>query len=738
MSRPMRVEELAELLAPRLGAIREAAGRGVYAVAPLARGGPLGDPEWASRNASALDADDAAPIAAFIDSGGLSLGLAGRTAVVDVSRAAAVLRADGRASGGEALARAASLARVGFMGTDGMRGAVDAAGGGDCVSAFFGSARLGPELVRIAARAYGRMMIDESLAREGDQAAIAEDGRDAAWDGVLKAALIEGLAEAGLSILDLGVIPTPYVPWAMLRRGLACGAMLTASHNPANQNGVKFFREGRKLLPEGRAGDLELSGRMYREYLEGAGRAGGERPHSASSARVATERVDEEAAAFVASALPAGAAGRLRGLRVAADAAAGAGHELLAGVFAALGVDGTVASPEPAGSNINLRCGVAEIEGRERYAAADEADAPAVVRELFARGRARRSPEWGMALDGDADRGFVLLYDPGRDEVAVLNGDKEGALLAMRAVAAPSGARPPGDFAASMESDPMCAHFAREVLGLRTSVVSVGDKWLGAYSKGPLLVGVEPSGHVVVPISVLGPGGSRRELRAGNGILTCLAAIDAALELGLSPAKAAEPYDPGFCRAFYTYFVSKQRFFPGSTAWEASAEAMRSAFCAQVALGALPEGTILAFEDMEDPFTLYASFRRRGEREAAAFCRNSGTEDKIAAYVQCPRPWSPAFEEIGRAVADAHAELMRDALRPEFRAAEAIVNALRDRGSAGIAEDELAEAAGEAAGALAPSALRAVLACLVKEGRAAIRDGRAREAPRARPEPARP
>jgi phosphomannomutase len=701
-------EGLAALIGPRLAALEAAAAREVYVVAPLASGGLLCDGSMASRNASALEAEDLPWLAAFLDAGGLEA--ARGPAIVDAARAAAALRASGGPGEEGAPAAAAAAASFGFMGTDGMRGTVDAPEAGDCVSDFFGSGRLRPELVEIAAKAYGRMMIEEGPARKGDLAVVAEDGRDLARRGELKAALIAGLGEAGLSVLDLGVIPTPFVPWAMLRRGLACGAMLTASHNPSDQNGVKFFREGKKLLPEGRLGDLALSGRMYREYLERRGGASATRP---AAPRVERAAVEAEAAAFAVSALPEGAAARLRGLRLAADAAAGAAHSLLGRVFALLGVDGAIVSPVPDGSNINRGCGVAEIEGRDAYAAAEAAGAPALVRELFSRGRASGSAEWGLALDGDGDRGFVLAYDPARDEVLVANGDREGALLARRAVAAGAAA---GDFVASVESDPMCARYAREILGLRAEIVSVGDKWLGAYSKGPLLAGVEPSGHVVLPAAVRGPDGAPRELRAGNGIVTCLAAIAAALELRLGPAEAARPYDPGFCETFYTYFVAKPRFFPGSAAWEASAEAIGAAFRASVGRGELPGDLRIAFEEKEDPGTLYAAFLLDGAQAAAAFCRNSGTEDKIAAYVQCPAAWAGAFAGIGAALAEVHGRLMRDRGRPECRAAEAIVDALRDIGSAGLGEDSLA--------ALAPSGLRGALAGLVKEGRASVRDGR--------------
>jgi len=95
-------------------------------------------------------------------------------------------------------------------------------------------------------------LIEEGILKADDRAAAGSDGRDAANNRAYEKAMCEGFLKQGLKVDLLGTLPTPYVPLYMLENGIRGGAMLTASHNPANQNGIKFFLDGRKLLPEGR------------------------------------------------------------------------------------------------------------------------------------------------------------------------------------------------------------------------------------------------------------------------------------------------------------------------------------------------------------------------------------------------------------------------------------------------------------------------------------------------------
>ncbi|MFH1709390.1 MAG: hypothetical protein ABIF71_15940 [Planctomycetota bacterium] len=162
---------------------------------------------------------------------------------------------------GGSIAAGLAAARIRFMGTDGIRGRTadgPVTGAGlDAVRLFQRQGVITPGLAHLLGRAF-------ALQAGGGTVVAGEDGRDRCQGGRLYAALVRGLAAGGLDVYDTGVIPTPAVPWSMAVRGIRAGVVLTASHNPANQNGVKFFLDGRKLLPDGPAGDFALSARMFR------------------------------------------------------------------------------------------------------------------------------------------------------------------------------------------------------------------------------------------------------------------------------------------------------------------------------------------------------------------------------------------------------------------------------------------------------------------------------------------
>ena len=262
-----------------------------------------------------------------------------------------------------------------YFGTDGIRGRA-------------GVPPVNAEFVEKLGRAVTRV-----LARTHDVPVIAI-GRDTRGSGPeLEAALARGITAAGGDVRLLGVLPTPGVAAVVVEDKLAAGAVISASHNPAADNGIKFFTgDGFKLPDEA---ESEIEGLL--ETTDGTGKPAG---------RIAT--VDDAAARYVRHAirsLPSGFS--LRGLKIAVDCANGASSETTPDALRQLGADVAVFHAAPDGSNINLGCGSmvpAEI-GR-------------LVRETGA--------HVGLAHDGDADR--LLLCDETGDP---LDGDE---LLAMAAL----------------------------------------------------------------------------------------------------------------------------------------------------------------------------------------------------------------------------------------------------------------------------------------------------------------
>ncbi|MCL2783713.1 MAG: hypothetical protein FWD80_07080, partial [Propionibacteriaceae bacterium] len=169
---------------------------------------------------------------------------------VDLARAADIYKASDCS-----VDSALTLARVNFMGTDGLRGRVVPKVVGNCIDAFLQENAFTPDLAELMAFAFARLLLDKQMVAPGDTVVIGNDGRDLAYDWVFNSAVRSGFTKAGLNVLDLGVVPTPFVPWTSLRLGHTAAACLTASHNPSNQNGIKFFIDGKKLLPQGDVGD---------------------------------------------------------------------------------------------------------------------------------------------------------------------------------------------------------------------------------------------------------------------------------------------------------------------------------------------------------------------------------------------------------------------------------------------------------------------------------------------------
>ncbi len=244
------------------------------------------------------------------------------------------------------------------FGTDGVRGVANEA--------------LSPEFTLALGRAAARTL-------EGATWAV---GRDTRRSGtLLHAALAAGLASEGARVLDLGVLPTPAVAhWA--QRNDAPAAMISASHNPFADNGVKFFAPGGLKLDDGAQARIES---RLAELL--ARPAGAVDPSAPTGEGVGVLDVDGSAHAAYVEHLRDGVLDgrRLGGTRVVLDAANGAASEVAAEVIGGLGATVTVLHASPDGRNINDGCGSTAPDDLRRAVVAKRAHA-------------------GLAFDGDADR----------------------------------------------------------------------------------------------------------------------------------------------------------------------------------------------------------------------------------------------------------------------------------------------------------------------------------------------
>jgi phosphomannomutase len=414
------------------------------------------------------------------------------------------------------------------------------------------------------------------------------------------------------------------------------------------------------------------------------------------------------------------------GITIIFDSANGATDTIGRKVLEKLGVNYISVNEKCTGDNINRGVGVAEIEGTEFYSGKEYDKHIPTVKKIFDAGR--KSPAgivYGIALDGDGDRGFVLYYSKKDDDVYVLDGDKCGYILAQNLIPYyKKGGDDPKDlwFLSTIESDIMTASAAAKNLGLSTRVVSVGDKWIGNFKDGYVLVGLEISGHLICPIEVQDPNGETKTLLSGVGLLTGLWSIWAIKELGLSEEKIIEPFEPGFSKTYYVFFVDKTRHYRGSAIWNKDKELAEKEISEAIAKGKLPKTTVIKYEDKEDLNVLYMNIIDAGGSDGekllgVLFMRNSGTEDKNATYVKGEKKYEEVLCEIGAKVQKMHTVEMKNESRIEYKYEQAVIKNLEANGGKTTVDKVLAELGG-----VSESDLFGVVYGLKKEGRVSVLD----------------
>ncbi len=364
------------------------------------------------------------------------------------------------------------------FGTDGVRG--------------LANAELTPELVLALGRASARVLVQglEAPGAAGPRSFFI--GRDTRASGpLLQAALAAGLASEGVDVRDVGVLPTPGVAALSAARGLPA-AMISASHNPFPDNGIKFFAAGGRKLSDETEQQLEHE---LAEVLAAPAQepvAGTLVPSAPTGTGVGRVVVDERSVDWYRSHLVACLEGRsLHGIRIAIDAANGAASFIAGDVLRQAGADviATLAA-SPDGCNINDGCG--STDPRALQAAVT-----------------RSGADLGLAFDGDADR--VLAVD-GTGEL--VDGDH---LLALFAIDLQARGRLASDTVVVTVMTNLGFRLGMEARGISVLETQVGDRYvLEALDERALSLGGEQSGHIIF----------RDLATTGDGVMTGLLLLD--------------------------------------------------------------------------------------------------------------------------------------------------------------------------------------------------------------------
>ena len=492
-----------------------------------------------------------------------------------------------------------------LQGTDGIRGIFsdEDASGLESVRRFIAERKLTPGLAELYVRSF-ISLLDESETGYDTTVLLGEDGRDMYLGGTLKKAVIKGIREAGWSVLDMGTLPTPVLVYESVRYALPA-VMLTASHNPAEYNGIKLFTGGSKLYPEGRIGEYALTARVFSEAIAGnrAGICG--HVSAIAPARPVCDFLDSVLDKDHLCSI-------LSGRRIYLDAANGAYSASATSYLSALGAEVIPCACSPGKGMINAGCGVGNIENLPPFPEL-EMEMPSVLWSM-AEDKGDGKEPFGIVLDGDGDRAFLIRKENGR--LHILDGD----FLASSICRLLSDNGRSGLFVCTVESDPALIESIRS-LGWETEMVCVGDRWLpetrrrlGCGDKA--FIGAERSGHVIVPA----PAGEH-EVLSGNGLLTALLALE---KIALTEP-GWRPFEPGTIKRAVWRNIPMEGFFRSSDSWNRIREAILRECPFVCSEREMPQEPDMMF------FTLST-----GSGTGNMFMRRSGTEPKITLTAAVP------------------------------------------------------------------------------------------------------
>ncbi|MBS9334868.1 phosphoglucosamine mutase [Fructobacillus sp. M1-13] len=367
-----------------------------------------------------------------------------------------------------------------YFGTDGVRGVANEG--------------LTPELALSLGRAGGAILTRHN--DNPDKRPVVVVGQDTRISSeMLQEALISGLLSVGVDVLNLGVITTPAVAFLVESLEADAGIQITASHNPAKDNGIKFFGQDGFKLSDDLEGEIEA-------ILDG--KDGDQLPRPSAEGLGVVSHYQEGAQkymAFLQKTIP----GDLSGFKVALDGANGATSDLLPRLFADLGLDFETMGTEPDGLNINDQVGSTHPEALVQMVQDGEFDA-------------------GLAFDGDGDR--LIAVDA---EGNLVDGDK---IMYITAKHMNDQGRLKHQTVVSTVMSNIGFYKALEAEGIQSEKTQVGDRYvMEKMLEDDDNLGGEQSGHIIF----------KDWAKTGDGLLTALQLLQVMKETGMSLQELAAP-----------------------------------------------------------------------------------------------------------------------------------------------------------------------------------------------------
>ncbi|GGY08021.1 phosphoglucosamine mutase [Paludibacterium paludis] len=394
-----------------------------------------------------------------------------------------------------------------YFGTDGVRGEV-------------GQFPITPDFVLKLGNAAGRVLVDHDKQHQ-PTVLIGKDTRISGY--MLETALEAGLTAAGVHVLLTGPLPTPGIAYLTRALRLSAGVMISASHNPYHDNGIKFFAEGGKKLDD--AIELEIEAMLEQPMIT--------KPSANLGRARRIEGAAERYIEFCKSSFPNHK--DLKGLKLVVDCAHGATYHIAPKVFHELGAEVITIGGEPNGFNINDKVGATYTKTLQSAVLLHEAD-------------------FGIALDGDGDR--LMMVDRGGQ---VYDGDQ---LIYVIAKARNLRGQLEGGVVGTVMTN-MGMELALKRLGVPFGRAKVGDRYvLEMLHANGWQLGGEASGHVLC----------LDKHSTGDGIISALQVLDSLSELQMDLAEVCRDWQP-FPQTLINVRLAGQDWKGASAARLAEAEA---------------------------------------------------------------------------------------------------------------------------------------------------------------------
>jgi phosphoglucosamine mutase len=318
-------------------------------------------------------------------------------------------------------------------------------------------------------------------------------GRDTRASGVaLEGALTAGFIKSGHTVVRIGIIPTPGLAYLALEPGLALAVMITASHNPASDNGIKIFGDNGMKISD-----------SWETQIETWVNSGIEVPNTPSGEVIEDSTAVDRYAKHLIGAIDV----RLEGLIVALDCAHGAASIIAPQVLEKLGASVHAIGVKPDGANINAGVGSTHLEALQELVRTSGADI-------------------GIAHDGDADRALFVDHNGG-----IIDGDH---VLATLALAMSNSHRLKKSTVVTTVMSNLGFHKAMAGAGIAVEVTAVGDRYvLERLNELGLSLGGEQSGHIII----------REQVTTGDGILTALTLLALIAKGEVNPGEISQVFE---------------------------------------------------------------------------------------------------------------------------------------------------------------------------------------------------